>query len=315
MGLQLDTITELSDVSRHGSLEDLTARERAEYREIPPEIRYVDNEAFRLPAAERQFAGPEEAGSALPAWTYPAELADAEFVTAVKTIRLSRDQERQLFLEYNYARYRLAGLVAARRARPSAAAARQMIRWHGRATAVRANIVRANMPLVVAMANRFGTKDVEFAELVGEGNVALLRAVALFDVGRGFKFSTYACRAILQSLSRLASKAVRYRRLFTVEFDPDLEPSDRDAQRHESRRQDALDDVRDVLLRNRAGLRPIERRIVMERFAIASTKKGRTFAQIARRVGLSAERVRQIQARALRKIHTALSDLSASTPI
>ena len=46
--------------------------------------------------------------------------------------------------------------------------------------------------------------DVDFAEVVSEGNMALIRAVDKFNVERGFKFSTYACRAILKAFSRTA---------------------------------------------------------------------------------------------------------------
>ena len=53
--------------------------------------------------------------------------------------------------------------------------------------------------------------DSEFAEIVSEGNMALMRAVDKFSVDRGFKFSTYACRAILKAFSRTAMKSSRHR--------------------------------------------------------------------------------------------------------
>ena len=75
------------------------------------------------------------------------------------------------------------------------------------------------------MAKRTRMGDVDFGELVSEGNMALLRAVEKFDIGRGFKFSTYACRAILKAFSRIAMKTNRYRQAFPTEFDPTMEKS------------------------------------------------------------------------------------------
>jgi DNA-directed RNA polymerase specialized sigma subunit len=49
------------------------------------------------------------------------------------------------------------------------------------------------------MAKRTRLGDVDFAEIVSEGNMALMRAVDKFNVDKGFKFSTYACRAILKA--------------------------------------------------------------------------------------------------------------------
>ena len=65
-------------------------------------------------------------------------------------------------------------------------------------------------------------EDMEFADMLGEGNMALLRAVDKFDVSRGFKFSTYACRAILKAFGR-GRKQTKYRQHNPVHFDPEME--------------------------------------------------------------------------------------------
>jgi DNA-directed RNA polymerase sigma subunit (sigma70/sigma32) len=93
-----------------------------------------------------------------------------------------------------------------------------------------------------------------------------------------------------------------------VEFDPELERSDYDLRRHEMQREDSVGAVRDILARNRARLTDVERAIVIERFAIASRGKGRTLAEVGRLVGLTNERVRQIQNHALNKIRAALDE-------
>jgi RNA polymerase sigma factor (sigma-70 family) len=138
--------------------------------------------------------------------------------------------------------------------------------------------------------------------------MALLRSVEKFDVARGFKFSTYACRAILKSFNRLATKTGRYRQHFPTEFDPELERSDYDVHKHEIQWDDSLEALREILVRNRARLSEVERTIVLERFAITTRGKGRTLAEVGKLVGLTNERVRQIQNLALDKIRLALDE-------
>ena len=138
--------------------------------------------------------------------------------------------------------------------------------------------------------------------------MALLRSVEKFDVSRGFKFSTYACRAILKSFNRLATKTGTYRRRFPREYDPELERSDWDVRKHEIQRDDSIDAVREILARNQARLSDVERTVVMERFAIMTRGKGKTLAEVGEIVGLTNERVRQIQNIALAKIREALDE-------
>ena len=208
----------------------------------------------------------------------------------------------------SYARLRLSRLVEAQLRRVTTPRGREMVLWQQRAMKTRADLVRANLALVLAMAKRTKIPNVEFGEIVSEGNMALLRSVEKFDVSRGFKFSTYACRAILKSFNRLATKTGRYRQRFPTEYDPDMERSDGDIQRHETQRDDSVEAVREMLVHNRAGLSDVERTVVMERFAIASRGQRKTLAQVGQMVGLTNERVRQIQNRALLKIRQALSE-------
>ena len=70
----------------------------------------------------------------------------------------------------------------------------------------RAELVEANLRLVVAHARRFVNSGVPFLDLVQEGNKGLIRAVERFDYRRGFKFSTYATWWIRQSVARAISE-------------------------------------------------------------------------------------------------------------
>jgi RNA polymerase primary sigma factor len=291
-----------------GTPAGLTEDERPCYARIPAEIDHVPHESFAEAATEQELFGPEAERIEVPAWTQFPEAAEELPAARRRRARLKPREEAVLFLRYNYARYRLGQFVEAQLRRVSTVRARAMIEWFRRVMRTRADLVRANLPLVLAMAKRTKIPNVEFGEVVSEGNMALLRAVEKFDVSRGFKFSTYACRAILKSFNRLATKTGRYRQRFPVEYDPEMEQSDYDVNRHELERANTVETVRDILSQNRARLSDVERMIVIERFAISSRGKGRTLAEVGRMVGLTNERVRQIQNTALRKIRLALAE-------
>jgi len=287
---------------------ELTDEQRGLYARIPSEVDYVDHPSFASRSAEKDFFGDDRQEADVPAWTHFPEVPEHSSTARSVRRRLKTADEARLFLRYNYARYRLSRLVKAQQRHPTAARAREMVGWYRRAMKVRAALVRANMALVLAMAKRTRIPNVEFGELISEGNMALLRCVEKFDVSRGFKFSTYCCRAILKSFNRLATKTGRYRQRFPAEYDPEMERSDYDERKHEMRRQHSLEALREILAQNRAELSEVERTIILERFAVGTGGKRRTLAEVGKIVGLTNERVRQLQNLALGKIRAALDE-------
>lgn len=64
-------------------------------------------------------------------------------------------------------------------------------------------LINANLKLVVSIAKRYhGISDLEFLDLIQEGNIGLMRATESYDYNKGLKFSTYATWWIRQAITR-----------------------------------------------------------------------------------------------------------------
>jgi len=221
---------------------------------------------------------------------------------------LNTEQEKHLFLRYNYARFRAKAGVTKFKTHPGKNCARDIAQWYARTKDTREMITQANLALVLAMAKRTRMSEVDFGELVSEGNMALLRAVEKFDIARGFKFSTYACRAILKAFSRIALKTSRYRTAFPTEFDPTMERSNYQETRRADVEKDAVEELQRIIGENRAQLSDVEKTVIQSRFGIArSGMTGQevapmTLEEVGQVIGVTKERVRQIQNKALEKL-------------
>ena len=220
---------------------------------------------------------------------------------------LSRDEERDLFLRMNYAKFRLRQeSQRTRNIRLPMSTAKRILQWHRLESDTRKRLVEGNLPLVLSMAKKVHIPGVDFGEMVSEGNMALLRAVDGFDCSRGFKFSTYACRAIMKSFARLATKANRLRMRFTMEFDPAYEKSDWLQTRRQEAAEYCTEELVKILRANTAGLTDVELVVVKGRFAFGDSQTRKTLVEIGKILGLTKERVRQIQKKAVSKLRQAL---------
>jgi RNA polymerase primary sigma factor len=272
---------------------------------------YMDSPVFHKKGVEKElFDFSEEPQLPLTSWYQPTR-EDALDASLTGTPQLMKPaEERLMFLRFNYSKFRLSALQKKiQKEGLTKELAEEFLEWHRRFEHFREYLVRTNLALVLAMAKRTRLGDVDFAEVVSEGNMALIRAVDKFSVDRGFKFSTYACRAILKAFSRTAMKASRLRTRFPVEFEPDLEKSDWIDRRRDQVAEDLSDEVKTIVNNNLANLTDVEETVIKRRFNWEqSNDSPLTLEEVGQIIGVTKERVRQIQNKALQKIRSVMED-------
>jgi RNA polymerase sigma factor (sigma-70 family) len=103
------------------------------------------------------------------------------------------------------------------RAQPDNAALRvsrsAWLRAQRQLTQTKTQMIRANLRLVIHVANRYRGRGVPFLDLIQEGNIGLMRALEKFEYRRGLKFVTYAHWWVRQAISRAITEQYRTVRL------------------------------------------------------------------------------------------------------
>ena len=149
------------------------AEDRAVSQEAVPDLADVLSELEQRPQAQPE-PGQAEADDALGAYLH--EIGRGTLLTKQQEVELAKQIE--------------AGSDAARR-----------------------RMTEANLRLVVSIAKKYQGRGMPLLDLIQEGNVGLMRAVAKFDHRRGFKFSTYATWWIRQAVLRAIGDQARTLRL------------------------------------------------------------------------------------------------------
>ncbi len=274
--------------------------------ELP--LDYMYNEDFEDASREAEFLGDMPAAdkatrrprvpSGLP--PYLAALYDVPL--------LNREQEHHLFRKMNYLKHKahqLRGTLD--RCEDRAQTMDEIHRLYESAVAVKNKIVQANLRLVVSIAKRHMSSTDDFFALVSDGNMSLIRAAEKFDYGRGNKFSTYATWAIMKNFARTIPTEFKHRdrfrttaeELFLAQSDDRSNPflaesTQRQRQREVGRILNRLDDR--------------EQKIISARFGLAKGSEPLTLKEVGEEMGVTKERIRQLEARALTKLREAAQE-------
>ena len=209
---------------------------------------------------------------------------------------LEGDQEYKIFQWMNYLKHCAAKLLTKQR-RPR----RKITRLLDRAEEFRNRIVSANLRLVVSIAKKLVDRDNRLEDLISDGNLPLIRSAEIFDFERGTRFSTYATWAIRNALLRSGPRnrkhAYRYAN-GSEEVFRNIE-DDRNSMREDEHYHQHLSETVETLL---VDLDERDRLILCSRFGVNEDSQPHRLREIADRLGISTERVRQLLSRSLDRL-------------
>jgi RNA polymerase primary sigma factor/RNA polymerase sigma factor len=148
--------------------------------------------------------------------------------------------------------------------------------------------------------------------MIGDSHIVLIQAVAAFNPWLNIRFSTYAYTCLVRALARKARRSAADRLAHALSFDafPDGEPRDpREAWIPPPGSGSVR--IEDFLRADHPLLSPREKTVIARRFSLAEGGDRPTLEAVGEAVGLSKERVRQVQAAAIGKLRKALKPVLA----
>ncbi len=277
-------------------------------------VEFVHNELFDAPNADMIILEVEEPQLALDDATpqrIPSDLP-SYLRSLYLTPLLSREQEQDLFRRYNYLKFKASRWLKALNGKPiTPERFDALANLMDRIDSIRQRIIRANLRLVVSIAKRHIGWSSGFYEVISDGNMSLMRAVEKFDYARGNKFSTYASWAIMKNYARSIPEQRYHLNRYVTGQDGVLETAAEPTVETLSPADRAQ--VQQVIAAGLDQLDEREREIVACHFGLGSADSGQTLEQIGQRFGVTKERVRQIERRALARLREVLAPTLVDT--
>jgi RNA polymerase sigma factor (sigma-70 family) len=270
-------------------------------------IDYIYHQSFDNPELETDILGPMPGAEVFETTRRGMRVpkdAPPELASLYELPLLSREQEQHLFRKMNYLKHKARKLrdqVDVVHARTQDLDAVESLLKQ--AQQIKDLLVGCNMRLVVSIAKRHSGQSDNFFELLSDGNVSLLRAVEKFDYSRGNKFSTYASWAIMKNFARSIPEEKHRRERYVTGHEELFEAAeDNRTDEHEvvASAEQATHKVNRLL----EYLDPRERQIIRMRAGLDSGSEGMTLEKIGEQLGITKERVRQLNVRAMKKLRS-----------
>jgi len=249
----------------------------------------------------------------------PAELASLYEVPL-----LSKEQEQHLFRKMNFLKYQAAQLRKqlskegedAGQVDPTKVRIQSLNRIEElqmEANKVKDQLINANMRLVVSIAKRHTGQTDNFFELLSDGNMSLIRAVEKFDFGRGFKFSTYASWAIMKNFARSIPEELHRKERYVTGHEEVLDAA-QDSRTDEQECLASTEQAAHRVNRLLEYLEPREQLIIRMRAGLDDNSRAMTLEEIGQRLGITKERVRQLNVRIMKKLRTIADEQHMDMP-
>jgi RNA polymerase primary sigma factor len=292
------------------SASDIRARRERAERIAQTELAYVYHASFDERGANRRILH-EPPASEEGERARPRGRVDSYMARLLEVPLLTQPEEKFLFRKMNYLKHLAERLR--RQLKPARATDEQLDRIEDlqrAALAVRNRIIEANLRLVFSIAKRYAMiGSSAFDDFVSEGHLTIVRAIDKFDFSRDVRFSTYATWSLLNGCNALAKKEGKLVRRQAPDEVDSLAESELD-HRTSYEQELSLDRVRKTMGRLLLDLDARERTIISARFGFRGGRAP-TLRQLGQELGVSKERVRQLQERALQKLRGLAGDAYA----
>jgi RNA polymerase sigma factor (sigma-70 family) len=283
---------------------------------------YIYDASFDDPAREAEILAPmpeaEEYEANRRQMRIPKD-APPELASLYEMPLLKKEQEQHLFRQMNFLKHKASrlrahlqtALDAGRQIRSQEL--KQIEEIQSQATAIKDQLINCNMRLVVSIAKRHAGQTDNFFELLSDGNMSLIRAVEKFDFSRGFKFSTYASWAIMKNFARSIPEE-KHRRERYVTGHEELFESAADTRTDEQECLASAEQAAHRVNRLLEYLDPREREIIRLRAGLDNNAEGMTLEEIGQRLGITKERVRQLNVRIMNKLKSIAREQKVDLP-